>query len=428
MKDAIEQAQLLDPRAPIQNTQFAQMVWEALRFHPINPFVVRYVEKDQELSGVKLKEGSRLLVATHSAMMDPRSVKFPQQFMAKRPYEDRRMNLGIFQHRCLGDYVAEVMIPTVLYQMLLSPDIQRDQTATGRIGLNQNIDFGPRNSFPEKYVVTTSISPPPPSRIDRDSFPIPFSSASSLNSGGPGRLADLSLLYERNDIMGFNDQRSNLNSDYSSFPTRNRNPMEIIVSGELKFFRYLSARDRVDDLIEDEDGFDEKKKNLKFRLCIVGISLANLDTDYFERENSYSFCARWAGIKTRLVPADIEQVYDRFPMDQLLSQVLDEQGQPRPALVSLCMKNPLGKKTFLLPAQSASSHRKHDEVENNYYCQLNLGFRACNLLVQKINPGISRDEAFQRCTEERRTRFPLSDTEKREYRQHLPHYLATDSP
>lgn len=47
--------------------------WEALRFHPINPFVVRWVERDAVVGAgrhaPRLRAAARVLVATHSAVV-----------------------------------------------------------------------------------------------------------------------------------------------------------------------------------------------------------------------------------------------------------------------------------------------------------------------------------------------------------------------
>jgi len=149
-------AQAVGADTAIQTTPFAGCVWEALRFHPINPFVVRYVEQDTVIGAgdqaVRLRRGRRVLVATHSAMHDPLTVHNPDDFDVARPQRDREMNLGYATHRCLGDAVAEVMVPETIRQLLLLPGLQRVPEAPP-IPINQGIDFGRRGSFPERYLV-----------------------------------------------------------------------------------------------------------------------------------------------------------------------------------------------------------------------------------------------------------------------------------
>lgn len=144
------------PDDPIEKSEFAGYVWEALRFHPINPFVVRYVEADAVIGtgdqARRLRKGTRVLVATHSAMLDPRSVRDPDTFIVDRPARDREMELGYGMHRCLGDVIAEVMVPEALRQLVLLPGLRRPDDAS-TIAVNQGIDFGTRGSFPERYTV-----------------------------------------------------------------------------------------------------------------------------------------------------------------------------------------------------------------------------------------------------------------------------------
>ncbi|MCB0351588.1 MAG: cytochrome P450, partial [Bdellovibrionales bacterium] len=144
---------------PIQDSVFSDYVWEALRFHPINPFVVRYIEKDTVINGVVLKKGHRVLIATQSAMNDPRRVYQPDQFIYDRPDADREMNIGYGLHRCLGDYLAQIMIPEMVRQVILLPGLERVSTDVAApieglgVSANQGVFYGRRNSFPERYKI-----------------------------------------------------------------------------------------------------------------------------------------------------------------------------------------------------------------------------------------------------------------------------------
>ncbi len=172
LRATIAAANELSDSDSIHDSDFANHVWEALRFHPINPFVVRTVEKNHyvhytarnEIGStnqvrVEIPEGARVLLATHSAMHDPRTVFNPDEFNADRNPQDRRMNLGFGLHRCLGDYVSEVMIPEIVRQIVVLPGLERvdeDEVkpAEGQtMARNQGIDFGRRDSFPESFKI-----------------------------------------------------------------------------------------------------------------------------------------------------------------------------------------------------------------------------------------------------------------------------------
>lgn len=71
-KDLTKKAQALSMTAKTgrqQQQQFNNLVWEVLRFHPVNPVVFRYIEKDTELSGVKMKAKSHIIIATQAAIL-----------------------------------------------------------------------------------------------------------------------------------------------------------------------------------------------------------------------------------------------------------------------------------------------------------------------------------------------------------------------
>lgn len=157
----------------------AKYVWEALRFHPVNPFVVRYVAQDYTVNGVKIPAGSHVFVGTQSAMFDEEIVgNNSELFDINNPQKQKVANmfhLGFGHHRCLGDYVSEVQVPEIVMAVFQLPNVKR---AEGQAGL---IDFRIRlpiddekikdfmdhekaifteysTSFPEKFAIDFSSS------------------------------------------------------------------------------------------------------------------------------------------------------------------------------------------------------------------------------------------------------------------------------
>ncbi len=145
----------------------AKYVWEALRFHPVNPFVVRFAEQDVTLSsGAKIPKGSHLMIATHSAMFDETEPGFenPNEFNINRN-QNKFFHLGYGHHRCLGDYVSMIQVPEVVMALLKLPNVR---PASGQAGL---IDFRKRTkanalkaddnsvSFPESYSIEFDVHP-----------------------------------------------------------------------------------------------------------------------------------------------------------------------------------------------------------------------------------------------------------------------------
>lgn len=154
LSKAVEAAANTDPNALIHGTKLSKIVWEALRFHPINPFVVRNVSAsasaaERTVRGVEIPAGTRVLISTASAMLDPRTVFNPEAFRGERSKYDRDMNLGYSLHRCLGDHIAEVMVPEIVRQILLLPGIQKIASKSpDPKAVTLGLDYGSQNYWP----------------------------------------------------------------------------------------------------------------------------------------------------------------------------------------------------------------------------------------------------------------------------------------
>lgn len=120
--------------------------WEALRFNPINPFVVRRCSSDYRVAAGTLRAktiraGATVLVSTRSAMRDARQIPVSNTFVSNRP-DYHYMHLGYGMHTCLGDQVSRVQIPEIVKRILQIPGVR----PVGGI----DMQGGP---FPEKYVI-----------------------------------------------------------------------------------------------------------------------------------------------------------------------------------------------------------------------------------------------------------------------------------
>ncbi|ASF48272.1 cytochrome P450 [Methylovulum psychrotolerans] len=126
------------------NKEFDSIVWEALRFVPIAPYLFRKtagpytVGKDTPRETMILP-GTYVLTLTQSAMFDPLIFANPDDFVPERNWY-HYFHFGFGSHECLGKYVGMVMIPEMVRQVLLKPGIR----ALGRIDYKD----GP---FPEQY-------------------------------------------------------------------------------------------------------------------------------------------------------------------------------------------------------------------------------------------------------------------------------------
>ena len=131
-------AKLNDP------AEFDAIVWEALRFVPISPYLFRKSASDYTVGmgtdyATKIPAGSIVLPATQSAMFDSRAFENPDEFDPHRNWY-HYFHFGFGSHECLGLYVGMVMIPEMVRQVLLRNNV----CATGSIDYKS----GP---FPEEY-------------------------------------------------------------------------------------------------------------------------------------------------------------------------------------------------------------------------------------------------------------------------------------
>jgi cytochrome P450 len=131
-------AQLADP------TEFDGIVWEALRYVPISPYLFRKSASDYTVGmgsdyATLIPAGTIVLPLTQSAMFDPRAFENPEQFIPQRNWY-HYFHFGFGSHECMGKYIGMVMIPEMVRQVLLRHNIKA----------NAAIDYksGP---FPEAY-------------------------------------------------------------------------------------------------------------------------------------------------------------------------------------------------------------------------------------------------------------------------------------
>jgi cytochrome P450 len=100
----------------------AALVFEALRFRPINPMVVRVAKQDYMLAAGEphqtlIRAGTPVFALTWSAMFDPRVVEAPNEFRPGRP-DETYLHFATGRHACYGRYISAVQIPQILKPLL----------------------------------------------------------------------------------------------------------------------------------------------------------------------------------------------------------------------------------------------------------------------------------------------------------------------
>ncbi len=120
--------------------------WEALRFNPINPFVVRTCARDYKVASgtfrsTTIKAGKTVLISTRSAMRDGRVLPAANDFCIDRPAY-HYMHMGYGMHTCLGDQVSRVQLPAIIKCLLQLPGVHEVSPIDKKGG-----------PFPESYVI-----------------------------------------------------------------------------------------------------------------------------------------------------------------------------------------------------------------------------------------------------------------------------------
>jgi cytochrome P450 len=158
MVQALEQ--LLDRPAALTLAQTAarndddalltRILFEALRFNPQNPILLRHCRRTRTLASGTDREktveaGALVVVGTESAMFDPDRFREPQVFLTDRPLSDY-IHFGVGMHECFGKHIGTLLWPTVLKPLLRQGQLQR---AVGRDG---QIQFD--GAFPQSWTLT----------------------------------------------------------------------------------------------------------------------------------------------------------------------------------------------------------------------------------------------------------------------------------
>lgn len=103
------------------------MVWEALRFVPISPYMFRKVSEDYTIAKgtdreTTIPKGTNVLTLTQSAMFDTYAYDNPDEYHSDRNWY-HNFNYGFASHDCLGKYVGMAMIPEMVRQVMLLDDV-----------------------------------------------------------------------------------------------------------------------------------------------------------------------------------------------------------------------------------------------------------------------------------------------------------------
>lgn len=128
----------------------SRYVFEALRFNPNNPGLLRKAAADFRLGTnwvgpATIKKGKIVMPLTFSAMFDERRIDSPNEFRIDRPSSDY-LHFGTGMHECFGRFISRALIPLILKPVLCQLDLRRAAGSSGQLQMD-----GP---FPSSLVVT----------------------------------------------------------------------------------------------------------------------------------------------------------------------------------------------------------------------------------------------------------------------------------
>lgn len=130
--------------------------FEALRFNPINPVLVRKAARTTVLAAGTRREhrvtaGSTVYAAVLAAMFDPSVFPDPYRFRVDRP-ASAYLHFGHGLHGCFGRYVNLIQIPELVAALLRLEGLRRAPGADGAIAYD-----GP---FPDRLLLDCGAGPP----------------------------------------------------------------------------------------------------------------------------------------------------------------------------------------------------------------------------------------------------------------------------
>ena len=138
---------------------FDSMVWEALRFVPISPYMFRQASADYAIAKgtqhqTTIAAHTNVLLISQSAMFDSYAYDKPETFDSNRNWY-HHFNFGFGSHECLGKYVGMVLIPEMVRQVMLRNNIAGKGKISRQNGARYGDGPGARmdGPFPEEYNV-----------------------------------------------------------------------------------------------------------------------------------------------------------------------------------------------------------------------------------------------------------------------------------
>ena len=129
------------------DAKMLQYVRECLRLNAFAAGIQRICSRDYIVNegtwrAARIPEGTPVLVATQSAMMDSRKVEKPAEFRLDRP-DYLYMHYGVGMHTCFGQHINDAQIPAIVKAVLRLEGLRRLEPmhSVGPFPVSLNIAF-----------------------------------------------------------------------------------------------------------------------------------------------------------------------------------------------------------------------------------------------------------------------------------------------
>jgi cytochrome P450 len=114
-----------------------QIVYEALRFRPMVPLVVRHSPRETILAkgtdrARTVPAGATVIAAAIAGMFDPEVFENPSRFSSNRKLA-AYLHFGYGRHACFGKYIADIVMAEITRSLLLLPNLRRAPGSRGKI-------------------------------------------------------------------------------------------------------------------------------------------------------------------------------------------------------------------------------------------------------------------------------------------------------
>lgn len=124
-------------RVEASRLRLRQIAYEALRFRPMLPLLVRYAPRDTVIGtgsryARRVKAGSTVIAAPLAVMFDPEQFESPRRFFSTRPVDDY-VHFGFGPRTCFGKYVADTVILEVVRAVVALPGLARVRGCAGHV-------------------------------------------------------------------------------------------------------------------------------------------------------------------------------------------------------------------------------------------------------------------------------------------------------